>query len=311
VHCDIWKNRGKEDSPTVEQWKVVLQDLRKWLGPVQVVFSGGEALLRPFTVDLARYASSLGLFLEVLTHGYWDNQSRIEKLALANPWRITVSVDGIGDTHSRIRGREGFWEKTHCTLETLSRMRRENNLGYRILLKTVVMDHNLSDVPEVARFAKEHGFEVFYQAIEQNYNTPQDRNWFEHTDNWPRDIDKAVKQVEELIRLKRAGFPIINSYAQLEVMVPYFRFPASWQAAVQQHAAHERQVSCAALCQLQLQANGNVTICANQGPVNNVKRSPIREIWETRPHLWEHGCCLERPSGSASENTRLTTLLPR
>src|ERR1041384_3837293 len=31
VHCDIWKNRGKEDSPSVEQWKQVLTDLRGWL----------------------------------------------------------------------------------------------------------------------------------------------------------------------------------------------------------------------------------------------------------------------------------------
>ena len=34
VHCDIWKNRGKEDSPTVDQWKTTLRDLRRWLGPV-------------------------------------------------------------------------------------------------------------------------------------------------------------------------------------------------------------------------------------------------------------------------------------
>ncbi len=48
VHCDIWKNRGKEDSPTFEQWKVVVADLRRWLGPVQTTFTGGEALLKPF-----------------------------------------------------------------------------------------------------------------------------------------------------------------------------------------------------------------------------------------------------------------------
>jgi pyrroloquinoline quinone biosynthesis protein E len=69
VHCDIWKNRGQEDSPTVDQWKKVLKDLRQWLGPVQVVFTGGEALMKSFTVELAEHASRLGLFLEVLTHG--------------------------------------------------------------------------------------------------------------------------------------------------------------------------------------------------------------------------------------------------
>ena len=50
VPCDIWKNRGKEDSPSVDQWKQMLRDLRRWLGPVQVTFTGGEALLKPYAI---------------------------------------------------------------------------------------------------------------------------------------------------------------------------------------------------------------------------------------------------------------------
>src|SRR5215468_417782 len=69
VHCDIWKNRGQEDSPSVDQWKTVLKDLRHWLGPVQVTLTGGEALLRPFTPELVAHGTSLGLFVEILTHG--------------------------------------------------------------------------------------------------------------------------------------------------------------------------------------------------------------------------------------------------
>src|SRR5262245_26875979 len=79
VHCDIWKNKGKDDTPTVDQYKTVLTDFRKWLGPVHVFFSGGEALLRPYTPELLAHTSAVGLWGEVLTHGYWDDQSRIEK----------------------------------------------------------------------------------------------------------------------------------------------------------------------------------------------------------------------------------------
>src|SRR5689334_20664857 len=93
IHCDIWKNKGREQSPSVERYKEVLSDLRRWLGPVAVYFSGGEALLRPYTTDLLAHASALGLYTELLTHGYWDDQSRIEKAALARPSRITVSLD--------------------------------------------------------------------------------------------------------------------------------------------------------------------------------------------------------------------------
>src|SRR5215813_13607157 len=125
VHCDIWKNRGKEDSPTTEQWKQVLTDLRSWLGPVRVTLSGGEALLKPFAVELVDHARRLGLFLELLTHGYWSDQTKIERLALAQPARVTVSLDGIGSTHTQIRGRDNFFETTSRTIATLRRMRKE------------------------------------------------------------------------------------------------------------------------------------------------------------------------------------------
>src|SRR5215472_7383619 len=55
VHCDIWKNKGGELSPTVEQWKSMLREMRDWLGPVHIVITGGEALLRPYATDLVDY----------------------------------------------------------------------------------------------------------------------------------------------------------------------------------------------------------------------------------------------------------------
>ncbi len=311
VHCDIWRNKGKEDSPTLDQWKTVVRDLRSWLGPIHVAFSGGEALLRPFTTDLAAYASELGLFLEVLTHGYWDDQSRIEKLALALPGRITMSIDGIGETHSLVRGREKFWEKSFTSLQTLKRVKEEKKLGYVIRLKTVVMSHNLHDVANVAKFAAENGMEVFYQAIEQNYNTEEDVRWWEHSENWPKDTSKAVSRVEELVRLKREGLPIANSIGQLESMIRYFQNPDSMRVAIQGHSGHERRHLCAALTMLQFQANGEVTVCSGAPRAGNVKDKPIRKIWEDRSRYWEQGCCLEKRCSDAEKQTFTLPVLPQ
>ncbi len=294
VHCDIWKNRGQEDSPTVEEWKTLLRDLRQWLGPVHVVFSGGEALLRPYTTDLVAYGSSLGLFLEVLTHGYWMEQSRIEKLAFARPGRVTISLDGIGETHSRIRGREKFWDYTEATLQNLVRLRRENNLGYAIRLKTVVMRQNVDEIASVAAYAERNEMSVFYQPIEQNYNQAEDARWFEHSSNWPEDTERAAKQVEELIGLKRRGSPIDNSFAQLRAMADYFRDPDGMRVRVQGHAGHEQKPLCGALTTIQVQSNGDVTTCAACAPVGNIRHAGIRSVWESRPTWWKSGCCMER-----------------
>jgi MoaA/NifB/PqqE/SkfB family radical SAM enzyme len=305
VHCNIWQNRGKEDGPTFDQWKAVLSDLRSWLGPIHVVFTGGEALLRPFTPDLTAYATGLGFFVEVLTHGYWDDLPRMERLALAQPARITMSIDGIGEAHNLVRGRPGFWEKSLRSLALLTSLRERHRLRYTLRLKTVVMSQNLHDVANVARFAAEHDMEVFYQPIEQNYSTVEDHRWWEHSENWPRDTARAVAAVEELIRLKRDGLPIANTFTQLDVMIPYFRDPDAMRVAVQSHTAHERRQTCAALTTLQLQANGEVTVCVGAPRVGNIKNAPIREIWEKRPRYWVSGCCLEKRRSDAEKMTYL------
>lgn len=298
IHCDIWKNRGQEDSPSYEQWQVLLRDLRNWLGPVHVVFSGGEALLKAYTIELVKYASSIGLFVELLSHGFWEDQKKIEKVARARPARVTISLDGIGAAHSLIRGRDHFFEKTERSIQTLKRVRKDERLDLAIRLKTVIMRQNLEDICEVARFAQREGLEVFYQPIEQNYNTAEDANWFEQSQTWPTDSQKAAAAVDGLRRLKLQGLPIANSFSQLEAMIPYFKNPGALRVATQAHAAHEKTLLCSAVTMLQIQANGDATVCSAIEPVGNIKTQAVREIWKTRPRLWEDGCCLEQRLGA-------------
>ncbi len=173
-------------------------------------------------------------------------------------------------------------------------MRQEKGLDLTIRLKTVLMDQNLDEAEPIARFATAPGTEVFYQPIEQNYNTAENPRWFEESANWPKDVRKAVAVVRRLLRLKQEGLHIANSAAQLEAMATYFEDPAGLRVAVQSHSAHERRLTCAALTTLQLQANGDVTVCTGIPPVGNIKRARIRDIWDARARVWESGCCLER-----------------
>ena len=294
IHCDIWKNRGPEASPSFEEWKKLLDGLRSWLGPVHIVITGGEALLKDYTIGLVGYASSIGLFVELLSHGFWKDQEMIERLALARPSRVTISFDGVGGIHSLIRGREGFFEKTETTIQTLRRMRERHGSPETIRLKTVIMQQNLDEVCEIARFARQQGLEVFYQPIEQNYNTADAADWFIQSNTWPRSTQKAISAVENLCRLKAEGAPIVNSFAQLKAMISYFQNPAALRIATQSHNAHEKQSLCAALTTLQVQADGSVTVCSRMMPIGNIKTQSIREIWVARPHWWEAGCCQEK-----------------
>jgi MoaA/NifB/PqqE/SkfB family radical SAM enzyme len=294
LHCDLWQETGPEPGLGPEEWRGLLNDLRSWLGPVHVVLTGGEALLKPFTPELLAYGVSRGLFMELLTNGYRNDPELLQRVAMADPGRITLSVDGIGAAHDVVRGRTDFWAHTAAAVDTLCRLRREKRLGYAIMLKTVIMRQNLDQVAEVARFARRAGVEVLYQPVEQNYGTKEDARWFEHAPTWPVDSEAAVRTVAELLILKQEGYPILNSQAQLEVMIPYFRNPAASQETVRAHTSHEERPLCAAVGMLQVEPNGDVTICSRRPPVGNVGERPVREIWKARPRWWQgEGCGIE------------------
>lgn len=310
VHCDIWKNKGREEIPSLAQWKQFVNDLAAWLGAgVVIVFTGGEALLQPFAADLLEHAVRRGLTTELLTHGYWTDHSRLKRVACSNPYRITMSLDSIGTTHSLIRGRDNFWERSSASLMALKDWRQKNHLDYVIRLKTVVMEQNLDGVGQIAEFAREHGFEVVYQPVERNYNTLWDPNWYRSSVNWPRDPARARAAVEELLRLFDIGYPIANSRVQLERMIEYFADPERLLVRVEAHSAHESKTSCVALTMLQVQPNGDVLVCPSKPPVGNFVELPIRQIWTSRPAWWHDGCCMEsRCSDREKVDARLSVL---
>lgn len=310
VHCDIWKNKGRESSPTVEQWKRFIDDIAGWFGPASLItFTGGEALLQVFTPELIEYSVAAGVLTEMLTHGYWTDHSRLERVARANPWRLTMSLDGIGATHSIVRGRENFWDLSYASLMTLKRLRIEESLDYTVRLKTVIMDQNIDGLADVARFALDHGFEVFYQPIEQNYNTAEDPDWYLKSANWPRDPQRAIRALEELIRLRESGYPIANKVDELRIMTEYFSDPARLQVRVREHTQGERRAACTALSMLQVQSNGDVVVCVSAPPVGNIKDTPIRDIWRSRPQWWKSGCCLDwRCSAEEKRDASLVTI---
>ncbi len=198
---------------------------------------------------------------------------------------------------------KAFFEKTSATIATLERVRRENSLDFTIRLKFVIMAQNIHAAAEVARFASRPGMEVFYQAIEQNYNTPEDPEWFRHSPTWPQDTGAAVDTVEQLIALKRSGLQIVNSEAQLEVMIPYFRTPVSLRIGIQSLSAHDRRGLCNARSTIYIRSNGDVKVCNGLDAVGNIKDGRIRPIWEQRPPVWEEGCCLTRRCSVAEKET--------
>jgi radical SAM protein with 4Fe4S-binding SPASM domain len=126
-----------------DEWLAVIRDLAD-LGCERLALLGGEPLLRPDWVVLARAAGKSGIQVELLTSGVGvdaDIARRIADLGLAS---VTVSVDGTRQAHDRQRCRDGSYDRALSAIGLLDR------IGMRVGVTTQVNRETLYTLEALA-----------------------------------------------------------------------------------------------------------------------------------------------------------------
>jgi MoaA/NifB/PqqE/SkfB family radical SAM enzyme len=75
-----------------------------------LLFSGGEPLLRHDLFEVARFASDEGLRAVLSTNGTLITESIAGQLKNAGFSYVGISLDGIGETNNRFRGKKEAFE---------------------------------------------------------------------------------------------------------------------------------------------------------------------------------------------------------
>ena len=95
--------------------------------------TGGEPLLRNDLEELAEYAKDKGLITALSTNGTLVTRSRAQRLV--NSFRsISISLDGLSDTHDSIRGKKGAYDKAIQGLKHLTTNPRACAIGVNFVL---------------------------------------------------------------------------------------------------------------------------------------------------------------------------------
>jgi MoaA/NifB/PqqE/SkfB family radical SAM enzyme len=292
VHCNIWDMDFGEQELSTEEWRRALDGLHDWLGSFNMVFTGGEALLRDDMLEILAYAVSKKIGVELLSNSIVVDAAMARRVVATGIAQITTSFDGMAAaTHDRFRGGVGYHAKTVAALEALCAERQTGGGSLRILLKTVISANNQGELVAIARFAREHGLEVLYQPIEQNYGEEPNANWYQESPLWIRDVAGLQGEVAQLQDLKRQGYPIVNTVEDLATVVRYFESPDELMAAVQAHDTKSAGDSCRhAVTNFVISSNGEVRMCFKMEPIGNLKTSAPHEIWNNRQRCWVSPC---------------------
>lgn len=160
-HCFYWESieAPKRNELTLDEIEKVSQSLGNL---AQLTLTGGEPFLRGDIPEISKIFAKNNkvLLITVPTNGLLPE--RIGKLlpqmleGCPNTFfRISLSVDGIGDKHDYIRGVKGNFDKVIQTYEVLNKL-RETHKNLNVDSNVVFASYNQHEVIDIMKYLMEH-----------------------------------------------------------------------------------------------------------------------------------------------------------
>jgi len=299
--CGVWTNQEGGDLST-DQIKLGLDILRD-LGVLEIVFSGGNPLIRDDIEEILDYASN-----SFITTVYDNGSMAAEKIdSLRSADFVAISVDTLDEKkNDYIKGIPGAWRKAMHSIETLK------SEGVHVGVSPTISQLNLYEMIDFTKYFINRDVPVWYCLYSHDY--PFERSMFsigresdgyEITDKKTlADIctalmeikkenkniyitDKALEAVRELaltghrtwICKALSNFLVIDNKGRVagchgrEPVASIFELPEVWNSLRfgRLRREYERCVNCAYLCY--------VVYSIHNGILGNIEI--LRDRWES------------------------------
>ncbi|MBQ6165460.1 MAG: radical SAM protein [Clostridia bacterium] len=122
--CDI----HSEEILSKEQILAALRDIKDNIGTYTMLnITGGEPLLRRDLFEIMSQASDMGFEWGMVTNGSLITDASIEKMKSSGMKTVTVSVDGLRETHDELRHLPGSWDHI---IKALRKLRKADFLDH-------------------------------------------------------------------------------------------------------------------------------------------------------------------------------------
>ena len=271
--CEMWKSKDNPYQVSTEEWKRFIDSLVGLLDdPRELVFSGGEPLLRNDTLELIRFGTDKGFKTLMPSNAYLIDEDMAKRIRDSGLKETFISLDSTNPkTHDFLRGQDDSHERVMRAFENL----RKHCPDLKIGIITVISGVNYTEVIDLIKWVKETGFisGIYFQAIAKPFFVPLDNDWHAK-DNygflWPRDVRDIHSVLDQLIDMRKSGYPIHNFPLQLEIFKTYFNDPTK----------RARKAKCyLGDYVINTDPSGNISLCCFKEPIGNIKKDDIKSLW--------------------------------
>jgi nif11-class peptide radical SAM maturase 3 len=117
-HCGSRAGEARTDELTTAEALDLVRQMAE-VGITEVTLIGGEAFLRRDWLEIARAITDHGMICGMVTGGFGVSAGTAAKMKQAGLNAVSVSIDGLEETHDRLRGKVGSWKSCFNTLRHL------------------------------------------------------------------------------------------------------------------------------------------------------------------------------------------------
>ena len=267
-HCEYWRQKEYVPEMSIEQWQSALLSIKEFIGPFSVNFSGGEPFMKKGFIDLLRFCHENAIHAGVTTNGALLNERNVASIVAARPFNVNISLDSnIPAVHDHVRGMQGLLDRVARGIRLLREEQKRQGISFPIIVKPTIMSVNFRQLPEIVNWSLAVGATALnFQPLGKWTSETEQELWINEQD-WP-DLDHIMQQ---LIDMKRAGAPILNSEEVLRLMTASFR---------EESASPEHLPCRIGLQEFYIRPDGEVKLCFHFPAIGNLTTQSARQIWK-------------------------------
>jgi MoaA/NifB/PqqE/SkfB family radical SAM enzyme len=272
--CSKWKEQPEKKELTGEQWQYVLNKAKGFALSKILTISGGEPFYRRDIFEILGYALNAGYEPIVISNGTLLNEEKIAKLKNYKVRQIILSINGIKpQTHDPTRGIDGSLTKTLNSLEIL----RKNEIP--VVIETILLRTNVEEIIDLVKLVQEKKIKgIIFQVLTASnvhnlfideYNRVPEKAWYKDDPLWIKDTKRFSQVVDELIRMKKEGAPIINPFEQMKLFPIYY-----------ENQNRIKETPCTSgVSNFMIDPYGEVRQCYSFESIGNILEETPEKIW--------------------------------
>jgi nif11-class peptide radical SAM maturase 3 len=271
-HCGSRAGDAREhELSTAQAFDLIAQMAECGIGEVTLI--GGEAFLRPDWLELAREINRVGMLATMTTGGYGVSLEMAKRMKDAGIARVSVSIDGLEQTHDMQRGKEGAWRAAFKTMGHLA------TAGVLFGNNTQINRHSAPELPRIYETLRDAGSTAWQlQMTVPMGNAADNAEWLLQ----PAELLDVYPVLARIVRRSNAEGVTVLAGNNIGYYGPYENlFRAT------RESPNAMWMGCqAGLYALGIEADGAIKGCPSLPTKaytgGNIKDTPLREILDTR-----------------------------